>query len=84
MSDPPAATAVFTIRLTPAVLALLKARAESERRTYRALAGILIEDGLTRQRAAGGLPTAPTAPSLARTEVTPRFKVGKGKGKSEP
>lgn len=67
-------SAVFSVRLTSAILSSLQARAGVERRTVRAMAALLIEDGLARPRLAMAAPLA-----VISNEVEPRFKASKGR-----
>lgn len=71
-------TVVLTLRVSPAVMALLEARAAAERRPARSMATMLLEDALAKQRLAHVAPLMPVRPTVD-TEVTPRFRPAKKK-----
>lgn len=72
---------VLNIRLTPVVMAALTARADAERQPVRRLAALIIEDALSKPRAAYAAPLAPAPRSIGSDEVEPRFRNPKKGGR---
>ena len=71
-------TVVLNLRLAPATMTALEARATEQRQPVRRMAAMIIEDAVAKQRLALAAPLAPARAPIGQQEVQPWFKGAKG------